>query len=621
MSLRNPIRTPFYGGSGTSPLVPNAWDCAIGGRTYMFDDKFFGTPQHKLSSIRLLRPTQTTGEVTEEAFNPADGVRVGQKSWHHGAGQVHLDDVDSDEFRFRSSKGFDVWTKGKLSLLPDTDQKLSSAQTNLQMVVAGTRLYLIENQTLKYTENIDTDTPTWTTVTGTPAATATSIATDGFTVWVAYTALGLYHTNTGTGAASQLVTTALVSSSVVGYVKGRLMVTKDNVLYNVTDLTGPAALPAVLYTHPNTAFRWVGFTEGSQDIYMAGYSGDKSVIHKTSVKADGTSLDIPTVASSTIPDGETVACIGEYLSVILIGTDKGVWTAAQDDNGNLTVNKVLALTAATLCFEGQGDFVWFGWTNFDAASTGLGRMDLGADTKGGNVVNPAYASDLMVTAQGAVLSCVTFGSQRVFTVSGSGVWAEHQDGNRVASATIDSGLHTFGMPDDKVALNITVRHEPLVGTVAEALSIDGGTFTNVGTSVLEGSTVAYLNPGSATGGTFETRITATRSASDVTDGPVVTRSTLEANMAPGRGQELNFALLFFEQENFRGGDYTFDPVAAYEDLLDLERSGVPTTVQHPLGSVTATLDDHDFIIDGFTEGRDGYVGTFLATFREGRRRT
>ena len=615
MALRDLIRTPFNEGGGSSALVPKPWDCAIGGRTYMYDWKFAATQQFRRSSIELLKPQQDTGTVGERSLNPADGIRAAIESWHKGAGQVWLDRAESDPYRFRSSKGVNPWNRHKLSLHYGTDQKRSSANTNLALVPAGSRLYLVDGQSLLYTTDVTVDTPTWTTVTSTPAVAASGLASDGYYVWVPYGASGMYATNTGTGAAAQLVTTALDANAVVGYAKGRLMVGNGASLYNVTTLTGSAALPAVLYTHPNVEFTWVGFAEGQNAIYAAGYSGDKTQIFRVGIKTDGSGLDAPIVAG-VLPDGEIVRTVGSYLGLVLIGTDRGVWVADQDTNGNLTVNKVLDLTSACRCFEGQGDFVWFGWTNYDSTSSGLGRMDLRTDTKGASVLTPAYASDLMVTAQGAVLSVVTFQDIRVFTVSGSGVWG--QATSLVASGTIDSGWLTHGMPDGKVALTVSIAHEPLDGTVTVSLSTDEGTFTNLGTSSIDESTLQRFNAGSVAGEKFEVRHLLTRDAT-VTLGPVLTRSTLESNAAPGRGEFLNVPLLFFESLNVGGGQKDFDCVEAFNELLDIETSGIPTTYQDVLGAVTVTLEDHDFIIEGLTERRDAYVGTFLAKFRRPRR--
>lgn len=615
MGLRSSLRTPFFGGMGVSNLVPDLWDCAINGRTFRFDTKFFGQAQFTRSSIPLLKPQQAQGSINESSLNPADGIRAAIESWHHGAGQTSLDRDTSDPYRFRSSKGVDPWTKWKLSLLPDTDQKRTSANTNLALVPAGARLYLADGQTLAYTTDVTLGTPTFTAVTGTPAVAINGIASDGFTVWTAHGASGIYDTNTGAGASASRTTGTV--GGVLGYVKGRLMAADANAIYNIVLLTGAAAArPTALYTHPNTDFVWVGFAEGLQNIYAAGYSGDKSLIYKVPIKQDGSGLDAASVAGE-LPDGEIVRSLGSYLGLVLVGTDKGVWVASQDSDGNLSLNKVVDLDAACYCFEGQGDFVWFGWTNYDSTSAGLGRMDLRSDTKGASVLTPAYASDLMATAQGAVLSIATFQDIRVFAISGSGVWAE--DIVKVTSGSLDTGLITQGMTDSKVALSIKITHEPLNGTIDLLMSADGGVFGSRGSSIDPLSTSASLSASTTTGETFELRFTLNR-PSTTTLGPVLTRATLESNLAPGRGEYFNVALLFHDLIKLtdEGQEVHFDCAANYARLVDWEISGLPLSYQDALGSATVLLEDHDFVIEGWTEKRDAYTGTFLAKFRKPR---
>ena len=664
MTLRHAIRHPFYNGSGVSTLVPYKWDCAVNGRTFMFEDKYFGTAQFTRSSIPMLRPPTETGTISEQSLNPGDGIRVGINSWHHGAGQTYLDAEDSDPFRFRSSKGIDPWTKGKLSLLPDTERKRTdNIYFQAGLAVAGSRLYSAGGgggtNGLVYTTDILATTPTWTAVTGVPAN-VFSVATDGYTVWIGCSTDGIYETNTATGAASSRATGTV--NGPLGYVKGRLMAAHTNSIYNITSLTGAAApLPAALYSHPNTAFRWVGFAEGQNVIYAAGYAGDKSVIYKTTIKADGTALDVPTVAGE-LPDGEIVRSISSYLGLVLIGTSKGWWTASQDSNGNLEVNKVQDVrqgwnSPGVYCFEGQGDFVWYGWSYFDIDSGGLGRADLRSDTKGASVVTPAYASDLMGTVAGLAdnlltSSVVTFQGVRVFVLSGPGVvgggiYAEKATAaailaagtassvsgggttsggtstpgaTRVASGTIESGWITHRMADQKVAVSVGAVHEPLDGTVTIELSTDGTTFTTLATSSEADSTRLTAGAGSVVSERFELRNTFTRDTTDTTVGPVLTRSTMESNPAPGRGERFTVALKFREKIAVGNSDEDFDCPGSYRFLVDLESAGVPIVYQDVLGSETVVLDDHDFLIAGHTPNRDGFRGDYLLTMRRSRRR-
>lgn len=610
MSLRSALRTEFFGGGGLSSLVPYVWDVAINGRTYMLDWKYAGTPQLARSSVKLRRPQQGS-EVGEASLNPAEGERAKLESWHKGAGQEFVDRENSDPHRFRSSKGIDPWTKWKVQLLPDTTQKRASVNTNLKLVTAGSRLYLLDGQSTLFT----TDLAAYTTVTGTPAVTGSSLASDGYYVWTAYGASGVYVTNTGGSAGTQLVSSALDSDAVLGYAKGRLMVANGDDLYNVTTLTGTAALPAALYTHPNPEFTWVGFAEGQAHIYAAGYVGDKSQVFKIGIKTDGSGLDVPIVAG-VLPDGEIIRSISSYLTLLLIGTDSGVWVAEQDSEGNLALNKVVDTSSAVRCFEGQGTYVWFGWSAYDGTSTGLGRMDLTQDTAGRSVVTPAYASDLMVTSQAAVLDAVTFANARVFSVSGLGIYTESSD--LVAEGTIDSGRITFGFPDDKVPSSLLLSFEPLDGTIEAFISREDSGFSSLSEANEADSTSFRFSVGETAGEFFELRLVLSRDAV-TTVGPVVTRATLEANPAPGRGETFTVALLWRELLEVDGKDRLFDCAEEYAYFLDWETTGAPVTFQDCLGSHSVIVDDHDFIIEDFTSKRDGYQGTLLASLRRPRR--
>src|SRR5689334_12860346 len=101
------------------------FDVVLNGTGYMVD-KF--SQQDKHQSVPMLRQqSDTSGRPGEESLNPAGLWRRAQESWHHGAGQEWLDRADSDPYRFRSSKGVDVWSKWALSLLPAVNQRYASA--------------------------------------------------------------------------------------------------------------------------------------------------------------------------------------------------------------------------------------------------------------------------------------------------------------------------------------------------------------------------------------------------------------------------------------------------------------------------------------------------------------
>lgn len=629
MSYALPLTNPFYRGAGTSGEVPGKYDCAFNGLGFMYDTRYFsgqgqarfgGSGKQLRSSIQLLKPQQdNSGEISERSLNPEDLIRQSQEMWHHGAGQVFFDRADSDSARFRSSKGIDVFSeKFKFQLLPDTAKKSSSANTVMAFAVAGSRFYRIDGTTVEYTTDITADTPAWTAVTGLPAGAPVSICSDGLNVYIACTANGIYKTDTTTNAAASWVTGTV---TLVAWVKGRLMVAGGGHIYNVTVGGGPTALPAALDSSLNTGITWVGFAEGPAHIYATGYTGTKSLVYKITIAADGAALAAPSVACS-LPDGETVSSLYGYEGYVFVGTAKGAWIAKPDVNGNLTKNKVLTTSSAVQCFEGQDRFVWFGYTNYDTGSTGLGRMDLGSDIGTREVITPAYATDLMTTygttTQGAVLAVATFQGIRVFAVSGAGFWAEGT--LKVPSATLRTGLITYDLADNKIAIWLTLGHEALVGTIAAGIAANGSTtFTTIGSSTSDGAVAVTIPASETSGQTFEIEFTVTRSTSATTTGPKGTRWVLESNPAPGRGEFFAVGLRFYREIETRVGDEALDVYAAYQALVQMEERGLPVTFQDAWGIETVFIDDHDFLTDEYDQ--HGHQGTFVARVRRPRRRS
>jgi hypothetical protein len=543
------LNAPFFeGSSATSTLVPGLYDVAVAGIPFQIDRKMNGTQyQYRSETIELLKPGSDQELTVGEHSLSSDGLwRRAMESWHAGAGQSYYDRPDSSTARFRSSKGINPWVKWQFSLLPDTQIKLESTNSNLFLAPAGTRLYVADDQTLKFTSDLDPGAPTFTTVTGTNASSIRSMTSDGFHVFAAYSN-GIAMTTTAITVATS-AWSALVAD-VIGYHKGFLVAsgssTDAHKLYAV-DATGAATL---LYTHLNSGFTWVGFADGPAGIYAAGYAGDKSLIYRIPFEDNGDGLDVP-VPAGELPDGEVIRAIQGYLGFVVLGTDKGVRFCAVNSDGSLTVGSLIPADNPVRAFEGQDRFVWYGLTNYDSSSTGLGRLDFLTINDG---PAPAYASDLMVDGQGAITSIATFGDKRVFSVAGLGVYAELDD--LVAEGTIDSGFITFSLPDLKTAVAVDVRHEVLEpGTSHEtALAIDNGSFETLGVHASTVTTSRHGETwpaGQASGELSEIRHVLRRGDPTV-NGPVITRVTLKALPKTTAQQRFTVPVVIAETLNVR----------------------------------------------------------------------
>ncbi len=573
----------FFTGTGSTQVVPYIYPVAVNGRPYMIDTKSnaFG----RQFDARVRDSVDQSAEPGESAINPQGLWRRSQSSWHYGAGQTYSDTADAEAYRFRSSKGVDVWNRGKISLLPDTAQAYASANTNLYMATASNRIYGTDGQTVKHT----TDWVTFTTVTSTNASNLYSITSDGYNVYFSYADGDIDQTNAGTSAASNYITG--IEAGVLAYVRGRLMVagqgTDKQKIWNITTAPGSSANnPTALFTHPNTEFNWVGFAGGQNQIYCAGHAGNKSLVYKTAVKPDGTSLDIPTVAAE-LPMGEIVTTIDAYLGFVVIGLTTGLRFCSSDSDGNLVVGPLIETGTSVNAFAAIGQYVYFGWTNYDTTSTGIGRLDIGTQI----VTNqPAYASDLMVTGQGAVTDIHEFDNKPVFTVAGLGAYRQHST-DLVASGTLESGIYRWGVPDTKFIPKWDLRTEPLYGTVVISVASDSGSFGNVGTQSTEASLESTFDGFESKVFEAEARLTLTRSATDATKGPAVTRWLGRAYAAPLRSQIFSVPLLLHHKLNIRGFEYSVDVDAELRYLRDLVDNPRVVSYQENADTYSVIVED------------------------------
>lgn len=605
-----PFSSPFYSGtSSTTTLVPDAFHCAIDGRPYMFDtasEDFMHGPR----SVRATREQSDTGSEASEASLSRDFVwRRSIEDWELGAGQRFFDKSDSTSLRFYNSLGIDVWTKNQFSLLPSTDLKSSSTSTNQFVVPAGSYLYKTAGSTVARTQDVTADSPSWTSLTGNPTSTSiTDICSDGYNTYVAYGSNGIYLTNTGGTTLASYVTGTVTT---IDYVKGRLMAASSNSVYNITSAVTSTgnALPTALLTHANPGFTWSCFGEGPGYIYMGGYAGDKSLIYKVTIREDGTALDSPTVAGE-LPDGEKIYSIQGYLGFLILGLANGFRVASLNADGSIGSLGARVVTASQInCFEPQERFIWYGLTNFDSSNTGLGRIDLSQTNAGGPLV-PAYASDLMVSGQGEVLSVCTFQNKRVFTVSGLGVYAE--DTPLVSSGWIDTGSISFGVQEKKVAQTVDFKTLPLRGSVSVSISTEDGGFTPIGGSSAADSTapIAPLELANRRGHFYNLKFTLSRDSGTTSTGPTVTRILMRAYPVISRSGNVTVPLLIRSTViNATGSEYEYDVKEEYDALVSLAATQNAVTYQELGETFSATIIDYEWQRDKVSRDRTWWDGT------------
>ena len=581
VDFKSPFRPAagFFSGTGATNLVPNVYPVALNGRPYVIDLK--ANAFQRQYDARVRDSVDQSAEPGEAAINSQGLWRRSQSSWHYGAGQKFSDSADAEAFRFNTSKGIDVWEKGEASLLKDVTQVLADSAATLRALTVGTRLYVGTGGDVKFT----TDLSTFTNCTGEPAGNVGGMATDGFNIFVAFASHGIHNATTSSNAFSSYVTGTDTFTN-LSYVKGRLMASLNNAVYNFTSGGGPGS---ALFTHLNTGFCWVGFAGGQNHIYMGGFAGNQSLIYRTTIKADATTLDTPIVALE-LPAGETISGLGSYLGYILIGTTTGIRVASSDTDGNLVVGPLIETGNAVNSFNGYDRFVWFNWTNFDATSTGLGRLDLGVFISANQ---PAYASDLMVTAQGVVGSVNTFSGRPVFVVTGTGIYVEHAT-DKVSTGYFESGIYRWGVPDAKFIPKWDLRVRPLSGSVTLAVKSDGGAYHSFAAYTLPLGKEKTLSGLEDRVFEAEIKITIDRSATDNTASPELTRWMGRAYAAPLRSQIFSIPLLMHHKLNIRGREYYQEVETELKFLRDLVETARIVQYQENEDAFSVIVEDVRF---------------------------
>jgi len=200
--------------------------------------------------------------------------------------------------------------------------------------------------------------------------------------------------------------------------------------------------------------------------------------------------------------GETINVLAEYGGLVIIGTSKGIRMAQITGQGYLTYGPRINIAGGVSVLEPQGEFVWFGWTDYtspfdDTNRSGLGRLSLKELT--GQLV-PAYASDLMTpdaadlsgAVQGIITSTNSDGEEiRLFSVSGSGVWQEEP--TYVPTGSINEGRFRWGITELKTAVSVDLRHSALLASESVAITLtDDAGGTDTITSDTDGNTTPNI---------------------------------------------------------------------------------------------------------------------------------
>lgn len=546
----------------------------IGDEYYDIDlEKFSWSP---ISSLR--EATDQAAEPGEQSLLPSSLWKRTRSNFKLGEGQDYGDEPgDSNELRYYQSRGIDPWDQRKLKLLPDTEEKKATAATTGKLIAVDDRVYWLDGGTIRYDTTPAGAGGFASSVTGSGYKDITQygnkiVACDGAASW-----------SIDDGTRSALGTDP---TDMLMYANGRLLAGHDNELFEIDG----AGAKATMWSHPNTDFVWGGGVAAPNGIYVFGTAGLTSEVYFVGIDDASTALFAPFTAAPMTPN-EEVHCLYHYGGVIVIGTSRGFRLSNISGTGHLSYGPLIEV-GAVRAFAGDGEDLWFTWTNYDGTYTGLGRSRL---DKGSDILVPRYASDVMAAAQGDVLGACSFEGQRYFMVSGGGLYGTTV--NKVATGWYNSGWITFGTPELKELHSLDLRFEPLpagssvVGKVVKEDSSLVTVLTSNATAAIGGA--EDVSPRLSLEQT-QVRLELTR-ATDATATPEVRRWTLRAVPLPYKQSAFVLPLKIQPQVSGpRGPSRNFDALGAWNTLRALEAARAVVTVQLGSFSVDARVDGIGF---------------------------
>jgi hypothetical protein len=621
--ITQPYDEPFYGGgdSGTSAIANIGGSfVAVNGRVYPIDT---ASNRYAQRNLDVLQQRNTT-DNRDVLLLPQNVWRQQISGWYSGAGQSNLDRDDAIQTRYENSFGIDPWTKWQMQLLPATEEMQALTGQSWLSLVAGNLVVVNDNDSYWWS---DFGTMTASVTVG--SVSTVDVAENAPTLITLNSDGHIFQVTSSGGSATLYYNQALANANMITWVKDYLIVGHENVLKWV----GTNNTVTTIYTHPDPGFRWVAGCEGPQAIYLLGGLGDQYVVHKVTIKDDGSGLN-PAIVAVELPDGEIGYSIGEYLGFVFIGTDKGVRMAQPSANADLTLGAVLPTDDPVRCFEGQDRFVWYGVSSMDpdyvpvsndqgnvfptSPVPGLGRMDLTTFTT--TALTPAYANDIAVWTEAAanVTSCVTFLGKRVFAVTGAGVFYEGAD--KVEGGWLTQGTMSFSVEDLKSALYMQLKWVPNTANsrVFLDLSFDSTLFGRYARLNTTSTSIRSDNINLA--GTKFSRVNLRyvllRAESDATQGPVPTRWEFRAFPVKGKASRWDVPLILADEVDINGMIEARNPVSDKAALVGLIQNG--TVFQYQESGQAYQVLARDFIWqpERLSSTGNGWQGTFLIVLEE-----
>jgi hypothetical protein len=619
--LSNPSGSTTYAATG------EAYDVAIAGLPFFLlnsDD----APYRRVTAQYRKQQIDQTREAGEQTLT--GWWLRSQSSFHLGAGIKFFEPQQEESLRFQytESKGVDVWTRGQATLLYDTASFYAgSAAAQLIGVNDGTNdcILVTDGSALK---KITTGATSSTYTQAGTASTIYSVATNG----KQYFFINGTHVHrgnlAGTTSDTEIYNASSTTRATIRYVKQRLIAAINNKIYELDANNASGALPAALYTHPNTSWVWSSIAEGPQAIYISGYdpNGTSSSVFKITLDtAIPNTLGFPTLNTPTVvidmPQGERINDFDVYLGTYaVLATSLGFRVGVSDANGDIQYGPLLFRDAPCYSIAFRDSYAYIA-SLIDGAA-GLVRVDLSTTVIGNSLYFP-WAWDLIATGTTTTASQVAFfgNSDRAAFTNGNNTWAESTT-SLVATGYLRTGYIRYNTLETKIFKLLQARVDTTNGGVL-IQSVDSlDNFYTIGNFSQE-SAVPQINinyPQTAQE-YLGFQFTLSRSTTDVSKGPLFTGYQVRSLPATPRQRLIQYPLSCFDHETDHFGVEVGYEGAAYDRMSQLElieNNGDTIQIQdfRTGESYLGIIEEMDFRNATPSDKRfTGYGGLLLVTIR------
>ena len=553
-----------------------------------------------------------------------------QSSFHLGAGIKFFEPIQEESLRFQytESKGMDVWTRGQATLLNDTASFYSgSAPAQMVGVNDGTNDCIIVSDGSALKKITTAAVSTTYTQAGT-ASTIYSLTTNG----KQYFFINGSHVHrgniSGTTSDTEIYNATSTTRATIRYVKQRLIAAIGRSIYELDANNAAGALPAALYTHPNTSWVWSSIAEGPQAIYISGYdpNGTSSSVFKISLNtATANTLGFPTLETPTViidmPNGERINDFDVYLGTYaVLATSAGFRVGVSDATGNIQYGPLLYKDAACTAIAFKDSYAYL--STLVDSEAGLVRVDLSTTSIANSLYFP-WAWDLIAAATSTTASAVAFfgNSDRLAFSTGNNVWAESTT-SVVATGYLRTGYIRYNTLETKIYKLLQARIDTTNGgiTIQSIDSVD--TEYSIGVFA-QGSTVPEINVNYPTTAQeyLGFKFTFSRSSTDATKGPLFTGYQLKSLPAVPRQRLIQYPVFCYDHESDKFSNevgYEGSAYARMSQLEAIENAGDTIRVQDfRTGEFyIGLIEEMDFINKTPEDKRfSGFGGTLMITIR------